>query len=153
MSLFAWKINNFSLRCNPTRNWNHSTHHTIRRQMPRVPGLQTWGFMKICSTRCPWKMFSFSSKQGNLLKWLNFTHTALSIQINFYSRLKSHACFPHVITNSSAFYNDWKPCFSVKALKALNPLLLGFSCWSLHWLLLLKKQNKNYSLLLKEQHI
>lgn len=91
--LFAWKINNFSLRCNPTWNWNHSTHYTIRRQMPRVPGLQTWGFTKICSTRCPQKMFSFSSKQGNLLKWLNFTHSALSIQINFYSRLKSHALF------------------------------------------------------------
>lgn len=43
-------------------------------------------------------MFSFSSKQGNILKWLNFIHTALSIQINFYSRLKSHACFPRIIT-------------------------------------------------------
>lgn len=37
--------------------------------------------------------------------------------------------------------------------KGFKPLLLGFSCWYLHWLLLLKKQNKNDFLLLKEQHI
>lgn len=39
-------------------------------------------------------MFSSSSKQGNILKWLNFTHTALSTQINFYNQLKSL----HIVT-------------------------------------------------------